>query len=111
MPAPLRVGVVGFGKMGLLHASVANGLAISELTAAADPTQGLLESIKRLKPGLAIYEDYEKMLAEQQLVRRRPEGRLDLLPARVREAVERVDAAPAEDPEHRCAPCRHAALP
>src|SRR5687768_3683043 len=67
MATPLRVGVVGFGKMGLLHASVVNGLEISQLTAAADPTAGLLESIKRLKPGLAIYEDYERMLSEQQL--------------------------------------------
>lgn len=67
MAAPLRVGVIGFGKMGLLHASVANGLGISQLTAAADPTAGLLESIKRLKPGLAIYEDYERMLSEQTL--------------------------------------------
>jgi predicted dehydrogenase len=59
--------VIGFGKMGLLHASVANGLEISQLTAAADPTAGLLESLKRIKPGLAIYEDYERMLAEQTL--------------------------------------------
>ena len=64
---PLRVGVIGFGKMGLLHASIANGLEISELTAAADPTAGVLESLKRIKPGLAIYEDYERMLAEQAL--------------------------------------------
>ena len=65
--SPLRVGVIGFGKMGLLHASIANGLPIAQLTAAADPTAGLLESIKRLKPGLAIYEDYERMLTEQSL--------------------------------------------
>lgn len=64
---PLRVGVIGFGKMGLLHAAVANGLEISELTGAADPTAGLLESLKRLKPGLAIYESHEKMLADQPL--------------------------------------------
>jgi predicted dehydrogenase len=59
--------VIGFGKMGLLHASIANGLPIAQLTAAADPTAGLLESLKRLKPGLAIYEDYQRMLAEQTL--------------------------------------------
>lgn len=68
MPAtPLRVGVIGFGKMGLLHASIANGLEISQLTAAADPTAGLLESLKRLKPELAIYDDYERMLESQAL--------------------------------------------
>jgi predicted dehydrogenase len=63
----LRVGVIGFGKMGMLHASIANGLEISELTAAADPTAGLLDSLRKLKPALAIYEDYERMLAEQAL--------------------------------------------
>jgi predicted dehydrogenase len=67
MPDPLRVGVVGFGKMGLLHASIANGLEISELVAAADPTAGVLESLKRLKPKLAIYDDFQPMLAEQRL--------------------------------------------
>jgi predicted dehydrogenase len=59
--------VIGFGKMGLLHASIANGLEISQLTAAADPTAGLLESLKRLKPELTIYDDYEQMLAKQPL--------------------------------------------
>jgi predicted dehydrogenase len=63
----LQVGVIGFGKMGLLHASIANGLLGSQLAAAADPTAGLLESLKRLKPELAIYDDYERMLAEQKL--------------------------------------------
>ena len=68
MPStPLRVGVIGFGKMGLLHASIANGLGISQLTAAADPTAGLLDSLKRLKPQIAIYEDYERMLSAEAL--------------------------------------------
>jgi predicted dehydrogenase len=65
--SPLQVGVIGFGKMGLLHASIANGLHGSQLAAAADPTAGLLESLKRLTPQLAVYDDYERMLAEQRL--------------------------------------------
>jgi predicted dehydrogenase len=64
---PLRVGVIGFGKMGLLHASLANGLGISKLTAAADPTAGVLESLKRLQPALSVYDDGESMLAKEQL--------------------------------------------
>jgi predicted dehydrogenase len=64
---PLRVGVIGFGKMGLLHASLAHGLPISRLAAAADPTAGALETLNRLQPELAVYDDYTSMLDKEHL--------------------------------------------
>jgi len=64
---PLRVGVIGFGKMGLLHASIASGLGVSSLAAVADPTTGVLDPLRRLKPVISVYEDYERMLANESL--------------------------------------------
>ncbi|MCG8406842.1 MAG: Gfo/Idh/MocA family oxidoreductase [Phycisphaerales bacterium] len=64
---PLRVGVIGFGKLGLLHAGIANGLASAELVAAADTSDVLLNGFKENKPDLATYQDYEKMLNAESL--------------------------------------------
>jgi len=64
---PLRVGVIGFGKMGILHAGVVNGLAASELVAVADVTSTLLSAFKASKPQVATYKDYEKMLDGESL--------------------------------------------
>ena len=50
-------------------------------------------------------------LAEEQLVGRCPEGRLDLLPARAREAVELVDAAAAHDAHDPLPALCHGRLP
>ena len=49
--------------------------------------------------------------AESELVGGRAEGRLHLLPARVLEPVEFVDARAIDDSEHRLRLARHAALP
>jgi predicted dehydrogenase len=62
-----NVGVIGFGKMGLLHAGIVNGLAGSRLAAVADPADVLADMVQANKPGLAIYKDYQRMLAEESL--------------------------------------------
>src|SRR5204862_3047640 len=68
MPSgPLRVGVIGFGKMGLLHASIASGLGVSRLVAVADPTTGVLDPLRRLKPEISVYDNYERMLEKESL--------------------------------------------
>lgn len=63
----LRVGCIGFGKMGLLHAALANGLSRSKLTALADPSAFMPDMLKQYNPSVAVYRDHEKMLAEQKL--------------------------------------------
>jgi predicted dehydrogenase len=64
---PLKVGVIGFGKLGMLHAAVANGLASSELVSAADPSDDVLKSFQENKPELRIYSDHLKMLDNEKL--------------------------------------------
>src|SRR4029078_1830812 len=68
MPSgPLRVGVIGFGKMGLLHASIASALDVYRLAAIADPTTGVLDPLRSFKPDISVYDDYERMLAKESL--------------------------------------------
>jgi predicted dehydrogenase len=63
----LRVGVVGFGKMGLLHGAIVNGLPGSRLAAVADNTPGLVNMLERVLPGVARYDDFDSMLAHESL--------------------------------------------
>lgn len=64
---PTRVGLVGFGKMGLLHAGVVNGLEGCELAAVADSNKSLVSGFKQHNPRVAVHYDYEKMLDNEQL--------------------------------------------
>jgi len=63
----LRVACIGFGKMGMLHAALANGLSCSKLTALADPAGFLPDMLKQQKPDLAVYRDHEALLANEQI--------------------------------------------
>jgi len=63
----LRVGVVGFGKMGLLHGAIVNGLAGSRLAAVADNTPGLVDVLGRVLSDVARYDDFDSMLAGEKL--------------------------------------------
>ena len=63
----LRVACIGFGKMGMLHAALADGLSLSKLTALADPAGFIPDMLKQNKPDLRIYRDHEKLLAEEQI--------------------------------------------
>ena len=64
---PLRVGLVGFGKMGLLHGAIVNGLSGSRLAAVADNTPGLVDVLGRVLPGVVRYDDFDSMLAREPL--------------------------------------------
>jgi predicted dehydrogenase len=64
---PLRVGVIGFGKMGLLHGAIVNGLPGSRLAAVADNTPGLVDVLGRVLPDVARYDDFDRMLSSAPL--------------------------------------------
>src|SRR5262245_22358054 len=63
----LRVGVIGFGKMGLLHGAIVNGLSGSRLVAVADNTPGLVDLLGRVLPDVARYDDFDRMLSSEAL--------------------------------------------
>ena len=58
----LKVGVIGLGKMGLLHGAITEALEGSELVAAADSEKLLPGFMKQLKPSMTMYDDFIKML-------------------------------------------------
>ena len=58
----MRVGVIGIGKMGMLHAGIMNALEDVELCAASDNSKFLLGAAKGLKETLGVYDDYVDLL-------------------------------------------------
>lgn len=63
----VRVGVVGLGKMGLLHASLSNALPGSRLVSVCEPTDMIRKFFERFAPFVSTYSDYEKMLENELL--------------------------------------------
>ena len=62
MTAKLRLGVVGLGKMGLSHFSIANGHPDTDVTI-CDSSGYMLDAIAKYS-GQPAFRDYDKMLAE-----------------------------------------------
>ncbi|MDG7018257.1 MAG: Gfo/Idh/MocA family oxidoreductase [Nitrososphaerota archaeon] len=63
----LRVGVVGFGKMGLLHSGIANALEGSELVAVCESDLLLRRIGARLLKTVRFYRDVGEMLGKENL--------------------------------------------
>jgi predicted dehydrogenase len=56
-----RIGVVGVGKMGLLHASLLSTLPDVEIAAFCDSNETILKYVKKLKPGVIVVKDIEDL--------------------------------------------------
>lgn len=58
----LRVGIIGFGRMGLTHYSIINTHPAVEMTAIADTSSTMLNMIKKYLPAVKMFEDYKDLL-------------------------------------------------
>lgn len=58
----LRVGVVGMGKMGLLHAAILNSLPNIKLHAVTDTEQIVTSFIKKNVTDIQVFYDYKEMI-------------------------------------------------
>lgn len=64
---PLELGVIGFGKLGLLQAALANSLPGCRLAALADNSSKILSIFQELKPSVRCFSDYQEMLRSVKL--------------------------------------------
>jgi len=62
MSASIRCGVIGFGKMGMLHASLANAIEGSRLAAICEPNRTVRNWFGTLSSDVPAYQDYAEML-------------------------------------------------
>lgn len=63
----INVGVIGLGKMGLLHAGIFNALENSNVTAIAEKNKFIVSTFKKYLPKINMYTDYEKMFRKEDL--------------------------------------------
>lgn len=63
----MKVGIIGFGKMGMLHAGIVNGLKGHEVVAVAENSDFLGQSLSALAPHIKVYGDYVQMLDKESL--------------------------------------------
>jgi len=63
----MNVGIVGLGKMGLLHASILNSLDGVKLTTVAENDKLISNYIKNSISSVNIYNDYKKMINSEDL--------------------------------------------
>ncbi len=64
---PLRIGVAGLGKMGLLHAAIFNSLPECRVVAASDPSPALRSAIGGLQEDIEIRADAVEMLEKSSI--------------------------------------------
>ena len=63
----LRIGVIGTGKMGFLHAGIFNTLEESVLSAISEKRKIVVGGIKKYLPGVNVYQNYEEMIERENL--------------------------------------------
>mgnify|MGYP000356632394 CR=1 FL=1 len=63
----MRIGIIGLGKMGMLHAAIVNSLPEAELVAIAEPTEFIKSALQVLTPDIQVYQDYREMITKSDL--------------------------------------------
>jgi predicted dehydrogenase len=58
----VRIGIIGFGRMGITHYSIINTHPAVEMTAIADTSSMMLGMIKKYLPDTKMFEDYKDLL-------------------------------------------------
>lgn len=63
----LRMGVIGLGRMGLMHAGVFNSLEKSKVIAVSDPSKFPAKPLGEINPSIRVYKDAEEMVNNEEL--------------------------------------------
>ncbi len=63
----MKVGIIGFGKMGMFHGALLKKLPGVELTSIADTTKLVLKAFKSVMPDIKYYVSYKEMINKNKL--------------------------------------------
>ena len=63
----IRVGIIGYGKMGILHGALVNGSQKAKVVAICDKSWVMRFGIKRVYPSVKTFTDVEEMLKKVEL--------------------------------------------
>ncbi len=64
---PLKIGVIGLGRMGLMHTALLNSLSGSKIVAVSDPSNFPSKPLGIINPSIKVYNSAEKMLENSEL--------------------------------------------
>jgi len=60
----IKIGIIGFGRMGITHYSIINTHPDVEIVSVADTSKMLLDVLKKYVENLKIYSDYQQLIDE-----------------------------------------------
>ena len=63
----MRAGIIGFGKMGMLHTGILNTIEDVQVVSIAEKEGFLTKYVKNALPKINVYGDYETMMKEENL--------------------------------------------
>lgn len=63
----IKIGIIGFGRMGITHHSIINSHPDVEVSAIADTSGLVLNLLKKYIPGIHIYNDFNELLDKEEL--------------------------------------------
>lgn len=63
----LKAGIVGMGKMGILHAGILNSLDGVKVTSVADNEKMVTGFLSKIVPDIQVFNGFEKMIANSEL--------------------------------------------
>jgi predicted dehydrogenase len=62
---PIRVAIIGLGKMGLVHAATLRTDPRVDLCALCDTSKFMVQTLQNFLPGIRFYRDYDEMLRKE----------------------------------------------
>jgi predicted dehydrogenase len=63
----LNIGIIGLGRMGLLHTAIFNSLPESHVVAVVDPAMFPAKPLSMLNPNIKVYKTIEKMFSKEHI--------------------------------------------
>jgi myo-inositol 2-dehydrogenase/D-chiro-inositol 1-dehydrogenase len=63
----MKIGIIGLGKMGMLHGALINKINGCSLVAISDTSKMLTKAFQSIMPNVSFFNNYHKMFENSQL--------------------------------------------